>query len=104
MTASSSGRTSPRRNRSTPCRRFSSSSAGNTAVAREVHDWLANGNDGYGVSPSLFKNAPGQEVTVRIDSKVIEDIEEGGTKDREQTLAVHPRYRRQGRMAGRKDP
>lgn len=51
-----------------------------TAVAREVHDWLANGNDGYGVSPPWFKNAPGQEVTVRIDSKVIEDIEEGGTK------------------------
>ena len=51
-----------------------------TAVAREVHDWLANGNDGYGVSPPWFKNAPGQEVTVRIDSKVIGDIEEGGTK------------------------
>ena len=57
-----------------------------TAVAREVHDWLANGNDGYGVSPSLFKNAPGQEVTVRIDSKVIEDIEEGGTKDENKRL------------------
>ena len=57
-----------------------------TAVAREVHDWLANGNDGYGVSPSVFKNAPGQEVTVRIDSKVIEDIEEGGTKDENKRL------------------
>ena len=57
-----------------------------TAVAREVHDWLANGNDGYGVSPPWFKNAPGQEVTVRIDSKVIEDIEEGGTKDENKRL------------------
>ena len=57
-----------------------------TAVAREVHNWLANGNDGYGVSPSWFKNAPGQEVTVRIDSKVIEDIEEGGTKDENKRL------------------
>ena len=57
-----------------------------TAVAREVHDWLANGNDGYGVSPPLFKNAPGQEVTVRVDSKVIEDIEEGGTKDENKRL------------------
>lgn len=56
------------------------------AVAREVHDWLANGNDGYGVSPPWFKNAPGQEVTVRIDSKVIEDIEEGGTKDETKRL------------------
>ena len=57
-----------------------------TAGAREVHDWLANGNDGYGVSPPWFKNAPGQEVTVRIDSKVIEDIEEGGTKDENKRL------------------
>ena len=52
-----------------------------TAVAREVHSWLANGNDSYGVAPPWFKNEPGQEVTVRIDSKVIEDIEEGGSKD-----------------------
>ena len=57
-----------------------------TAVAREVHDWLANGNDGYGVSPSWFKNTPGREVTVRIDSKVIEDIEEGGSEDENKRL------------------
>lgn len=57
-----------------------------TAVAREVHTWLANGNDSYGVSPAWFRNAPGQEVTVRIDSKVIEDIEEGGTKDETRRL------------------
>jgi len=52
-----------------------------TAVAREVHGWLANGNDSYGFAPPWFKNQPGQEVTVRIDSKVIEDIEQGGTQD-----------------------
>ncbi|TPK49600.1 hydrolase [Mesorhizobium sp. B2-5-4] len=57
-----------------------------TAVAREAHSWLANGNDGYGVSPPWFRNAPGQEVTVRIDSKVIEDIEAGGTKDETRRL------------------
>jgi type III restriction enzyme len=57
-----------------------------TAVAKEVYGWLANGNDGYGVSPPWFKNQPGQEVTVRIDSKVIEDIEEGGTKDETRRL------------------
>jgi len=56
------------------------------AVAREVHSWLANGNDSYGVSPPWFRNAPGQEVTVRIDSKVIEDIEAGGTKDETRRL------------------
>lgn len=57
-----------------------------TSVAKEVHAWLANGNDSYGVSPPWFKNEPGQEVTVRIDSKVIEDIEEGGTKDETRRL------------------
>ncbi|MEH3117226.1 MAG: DEAD/DEAH box helicase family protein [Methylorubrum populi] len=57
-----------------------------TAVAREVHSWLAKGNDSYGVSPTWFRNAPGQEVTVRIDSKVMEDIEEGGTKDETRRL------------------
>jgi len=57
-----------------------------TAVAKEVHDWLANGNDGYGVSPAWFRNTPGQEVTVRIDSKVMEDIEEGGSKDETRRL------------------
>ena len=57
-----------------------------TAVAREVHSWLANGEDGYGISPPWFRNTPGQEVTVRIDSKVIEDIEAGGTKDETRRL------------------
>lgn len=57
-----------------------------TAVAKQVHSWLANGNDGYGVSPLWFRNAPGQEVTVRIDSKVIEDIEEGGSKEETRRL------------------
>jgi type III restriction enzyme len=57
-----------------------------TAVAKEVHAWLANGNDTYGVSPPWFRNTPGEEVTVRIDSKVIEDIEEGGTKDETRRL------------------
>lgn len=57
-----------------------------TAVAKEVHGWLANGNDSYGVAPSWFRNAPGHEVTVRIDSKVMEDIEDGGSKDETKRL------------------
>jgi type III restriction enzyme len=52
-----------------------------TAISKAVHSWLAHGNDTYGTSPLWFRNRPGEEVTVRIDSKVIEDIEEGGTKD-----------------------
>ncbi|WP_310596207.1 BPTD_3080 family restriction endonuclease [Sphingomonas sp.] len=57
-----------------------------TAVAREVHTWLAKGKDSYGVAPAWFRNSPGHEVTVRIDSKVIEDIEEGGTKEETRRL------------------
>ena len=57
-----------------------------TAIARKVHDWLANGDDNYGAAPSLFRNKPGQEVTVRIDSKAVEDIEAGGTKDETRRL------------------
>lgn len=57
-----------------------------TAVAKEVHNWLANGNDSYGAAPEWFRNSPGQEVTVRIDSKVMEDIEEGGSKDETKRL------------------
>ncbi|MGH6819710.1 MAG: BPTD_3080 family restriction endonuclease, partial [Methylocella sp.] len=55
-------------------------------IAKEVYFWLANGNDSYGVSPPWFKNQSGPEITVRIDSKVIEDIEEGGTKDETRRL------------------
>jgi len=57
-----------------------------TAIAKEVYSWLAKGNDGFGASPPWFKNQPGQELTVRIDSKVMEDIEEGGTKDETRRL------------------
>jgi len=35
----------------------------------------------YGAAPPWFRNQPGEEVTVRVDSKVVEDMEEGGTKD-----------------------
>ena len=57
-----------------------------TAVARQVHDWLANGDDNYGAAPQFFRNKSGQEVTVRIDSKAVEDIEAGGTKDETRRL------------------
>ena len=57
-----------------------------TRVGKEVHKWLAYGNDEYGDSPAFFRNAPGQEVTVRIDSRVVEDIEEGGSKDETKRL------------------
>ncbi|MBV5308990.1 MAG: DEAD/DEAH box helicase family protein, partial [Chromatium okenii] len=59
-----------------------------TAIAKEMYQWLAHGNDNYGVAPPWFKNQPGQEVTVRIDSKVIDDIEAGGSKEETQRLRM----------------
>jgi len=57
-----------------------------TRVAKAVYDWLANGEGGHGDAPPWFRNQPGEEVTVRIDSRVVEDIEEGGTKDETRRL------------------
>jgi type III restriction enzyme len=54
-----------------------------TALAKELYDWLANGNATYGAAPEQFRNAPGREWTVRVDSKVAEDIAEGGGKNDE---------------------
>lgn len=48
-------------------------------VAKAVYEWLAHGEGGHGESPSWFRNQPGQEMTVRVDSKVVEDLEQGGT-------------------------
>ena len=56
-----------------------------TKVAGAVYDWLADGK-GAADAPPWFRNAPGQEMTVRIDSKVVEDMEEGGTKDETRRL------------------
>ena len=57
-----------------------------TAVAKAVYEWLADGEGGHGEAPEWFRNKPGQEVTVRIDSKVMDDIAEGGTKDETRRL------------------
>jgi type III restriction enzyme len=57
-----------------------------TRVAKAVYEWLAEGEGGHGEAPPWFRNRPGQEVTVRIDSRVVEDIEEGGTKDETRRL------------------
>lgn len=57
-----------------------------TKVAAEVYKWLADGEGGYGPAPKWFRNSPGREVAVRVDSKVVEDMEEGGTRDETQRL------------------
>ena len=57
-----------------------------TRVAKAVYGWLAEGEGGYGEAPAWFRNQTGEEVTVRIDSRVMEDLEEGGTKDETRRL------------------
>jgi type III restriction enzyme len=54
-----------------------------TALAKALYDWLADGKAEHGASPEFFRNAPGREWTVRVDSKVAEDIAEGGGKNDE---------------------
>jgi type III restriction enzyme len=53
----------------------------NTALAKILFDWLAKGEGGFGQGLPEFRNSFGQEVTVRIDSKVAEDLAGGGSDD-----------------------
>ena len=58
-----------------------------TQIAKAVYGWLANDEGGYGASPpQWFRNKPGKEVTVRIDSRAMEDMEEGGSKNETKRL------------------
>ena len=57
-----------------------------TTIAKAVHAWLAEGDQQYGAGIPEFRNIPGREMTVRIDSKVGEDIAAGGTNDETRRL------------------
>jgi type III restriction enzyme len=57
-----------------------------TTIARALYAWLADGDSQYGAGVPEFLNAPGNEMTVRIDSKVGEDIAAGGTSDETRRL------------------
>ncbi len=52
-----------------------------TQLAAEVYNWLAEGKGEYGEPPEFFRNAPGDEKTVRVDSKVMESMDEGTGTD-----------------------
>lgn len=58
----------------------------NTALAKEVYAWLAEGKADHGTAPECFRNQPGSPVTVRIDSKVAEEIESGAGSDEARRL------------------
>lgn len=57
-----------------------------TKLAKAVYQWLAEGEGDYGQPPAMFRNTPAQEYTVRIDSKVAEDIDAGGSSDEARRL------------------
>jgi type III restriction enzyme len=57
-----------------------------TTIAKALYAWLAEGDAQYGAGVPEFRNAPGAEVTVRIDSKVGEDIAAGGSQDETRRL------------------
>lgn len=57
-----------------------------TTLAKALNEWLANGDPQYGAGVPEFRNAPGREMTVRIDSKVGEDIAGGGSQDETRRL------------------
>ena len=53
-----------------------------TRLAKAVYEWLADEKGEVGSGPALFRNRSGQDpVTIRIDSKVSEDIEAGRAID-----------------------
>lgn len=54
-----------------------------TRLAKVLYQWLAEGDSQYGAAPEEFRNALGREWTVRVDSKVAEEIAEGGGRNDE---------------------
>lgn len=57
-----------------------------TTIAKAMYAWLAEGDAQYGAGVPEFRNAPGREMTIRIDSKVGEDIAAGGSQDETRRL------------------
>ncbi len=57
-----------------------------TTIAKALHAWLAEGDAQYGAGVPEFRNAPGREMTIRIDSKIGEDIAAGGSQDETRRL------------------
>jgi type III restriction enzyme len=58
----------------------------NTQLAKILYEWLAKGEGAFGEGVPEFRNAPGCEMTVRIDSKVAEDMAAGGSEDEARRL------------------
>ena len=72
-----------------------------TTIARAMYEWLANGDAQYGSGVPEFRNVPGAEMTVRIDSKVGEEIAAGSGQDRVAQVAFCTRDHRPHQLARR---
>jgi len=58
----------------------------NTKIARLVYEWLADDKAPAGIPPAGlagFRNADGQTVTIRVDSKVVHETDTGEVKNDE---------------------
>ncbi|MFO0115647.1 MAG: BPTD_3080 family restriction endonuclease [Betaproteobacteria bacterium] len=58
----------------------------NTKIASVIFDWLANNKAPHGIPASpfaLFRNGPDDIVTIRVDSKVVQETDSGAAKEDE---------------------
>jgi type III restriction enzyme len=58
----------------------------NTAIAKVVHEWLAEGKDPAGIPPvkvDAFRNRDGVFSTIRVDSKKVHETDTGAAKSDE---------------------
>ncbi len=76
----------------------------NTAIAKVVYEWLALDRPPAGIPPANiagFRNAPGRENTIRVDSKVVHETDSDQAKSDESAwMRLHARHRGQGCLAG----
>ena len=75
-----------------------------TTIAKALHGWLAEGDAQYGAGVPEFRNGAGLEMTVRIDSKVGEDIAAGGSNDETRRLSFVLETVGRSEWPGRKVP
>ena len=86
----------------TTCPPCSSSSAGTRPSRRRCTRGWPKATPSTAPAVPEFRNEPGRETTIRIDSKVGEEIAAGGVNDETSTVAVRARDHWQDRVAGPK--